>query len=85
VGRGGSVGNVRFVARQRRPWFIRCFGAAARVADAPTNKPVAVLQNRHETGHHWLGVHLVGRPYRDAIGARLELQLKDGVKSVRAA
>ena len=47
------------------------------------NEPVVVLRNRHETGHHWLGVQVVGRPYRDAVGARLELQLADGEKLVR--
>ena len=41
----------------------------------PMNEPVIVLRNRHETGHHWLGVRLVGQPYRDAAGARLELQV----------
>jgi hypothetical protein len=40
---------------------------AARAADAPTNKPVAVLRNPHETGHLSLGVRLVSRPYRDAV------------------
>jgi len=57
---------------------------AARAADAPTNKPVGVLRYRRETGHHWLSVHLVGRPYRDAVGARLESQLTDDEKLVRA-
>jgi hypothetical protein len=41
----------------------------------PVNEPVTVLRNRHDTGHHWLGVELVGRPYRDAVGARLELEV----------
>lgn len=49
----------------------------------PTNEPVAVLRNRHETGHHWLGVRAVGRPYRDAVGTRLELELPGGEKLVR--
>jgi enediyne biosynthesis protein E4 len=48
------------------------------------NEPAVVLRNRHETAHHWLGVELVGKPYRDAVGARLELQLADGEKLVRA-
>ena len=50
----------------------------------PTNEPVAVLQNRHEGGHHWLGIRAIGRPYRDAVGARLELHLTGGEKLVRA-
>jgi hypothetical protein len=49
----------------------------------PMNEEVVVLKNRHETGHHWLGVELIGRPYRDAVGARLELEV-DGQKLVRA-
>jgi hypothetical protein len=49
----------------------------------PMNEPVVVLRNRHETGHHWLGVRLVGQPYRDAVGALLELEV-GGQKLVRA-
>jgi hypothetical protein len=41
----------------------------------PMNEPATVLRNRHETGHHWLGVELIGRPYRDAVGARLTLEV----------
>jgi hypothetical protein len=43
----------------------------------PTNEPVTLLRNRHETGHHWLGVELVGKPYHDAVGARLTLEVGD--------
>jgi hypothetical protein len=49
----------------------------------PMNEPAVVLRNRHDAGHHWLGVELVGRPYRDAVGARLELEV-GGRKLVRA-
>jgi hypothetical protein len=49
----------------------------------PTNEPAVLLRNRHETGHHWLGVRLTGRPYHDAVGARLELEV-GGDKLVRA-
>lgn len=49
----------------------------------PMNEPVAVLRNCAGNGHHWLGVQLVGRPYRDAVGARLELEAA-GQKLVRA-
>ena len=50
---------------------------------SPTNEPAAVLRNRTETDHHWLGVRLAGRTYRDAVGARLELHLADGERLVR--
>jgi hypothetical protein len=43
----------------------------------PMNEPVVLLRNRHDSGHHWLGVKLVGQPYRDAVGARLELEVGD--------
>lgn len=49
----------------------------------PMNEPVVLLRNRLDTGRHWLGVQLVGRPYRDAVGARLELEFA-GQKLVRA-
>ena len=39
------------------------------------NEPVVVLQNTLENGNHWLGVGLVGNPYRDAVGARLTLEV----------
>jgi hypothetical protein len=41
----------------------------------PMNGPVVLLRNCHETGHHWLGIELVGKPYRDAVGARLTLEV----------
>ena len=41
----------------------------------PMNEPAALLRNRCDSGHHWLGIHLVGHPYRDAVGARLELEV----------
>jgi hypothetical protein len=49
----------------------------------PMNEPVVVLRNQSKTAHNWLGIKLVGRPYRDAVGARLELQVGDQ-KLVRA-
>jgi hypothetical protein len=48
----------------------------------PMNEPAVLLRNRHDSGHHWLGIELVGRPYRDAVGARLELEVS-GEKLVR--
>jgi hypothetical protein len=41
----------------------------------PMNEPVVLLRNRHDTGHHWLGVALVGKSHRDTVGARLELDV----------
>ncbi|HEV3259301.1 MAG TPA: CRTAC1 family protein, partial [Gemmataceae bacterium] len=41
------------------------------------NQPVALLQNAVDNGHHWLGVELVGKPYRDAVGAKLTLAVGD--------
>ena len=46
------------------------------------NEPVAVLQNVHRNHHHWLGVRLVGKKYRDAVGAKLVLDV-DGQKLTR--
>ena len=41
------------------------------------NEPVVVLQNTLENSNHWLGVRLVGNPYRDAVGAKLTLEVGD--------
>jgi hypothetical protein len=48
-----------------------------------SNDPVVLLKNNDTTGHHWLGIALIGRPNRDAIGAKLLLEVK-GQKLVRA-
>src|SRR5262249_20271762 len=34
-----------------------------------------LLQNTTDHPHHWLGVELVGKPYRDAVGARVTLDV----------
>jgi hypothetical protein len=34
-----------------------------------------LLQNALDNGHHWLGIELVGNPYRDAVGAKLTLEV----------
>jgi hypothetical protein len=47
------------------------------------NEPAVLLQNQLSNGHHWLGIELVGRPYRDAVGAKLTLEV-GGQKLVRA-
>jgi hypothetical protein len=39
------------------------------------NEPVIVLQNTFNNENHWLGIHLVGNPYRDAVGAKLILEV----------
>jgi hypothetical protein len=47
------------------------------------NEPVVLLQGTLDDGHHWLGIELVGKPYRDAVGAKLTLEV-GGQKLVRA-
>ena len=95
---GQQPHDVRFenVTTQAGPFFqTRHLGRGAAFGDldnrgridivlTPTNEPVTVLRNRHETTHRWLGVQVIGKPYRDAVGARLELQLVGGEKLVRA-
>jgi hypothetical protein len=39
------------------------------------NEPIVLLQNTLENDHHWLGIELVGKPYRDAVGAKLTLKV----------
>ncbi len=39
------------------------------------NEPAVVLRNTVDNGNHWLGIELQGRPYRDAVGARLTLEV----------
>jgi enediyne biosynthesis protein E4 len=46
------------------------------------NEPVAVLQNVDKNKHHWLGVNLLGKPYRDAVGAKVVLEV-NGQKLTR--
>jgi hypothetical protein len=38
------------------------------------NSPVVLLRNEARSGHHWLGVELVGRDHRDVVGAKLVLE-----------
>jgi hypothetical protein len=86
---GAKPFEVRFadVSAQAGPFFqARYLGRGAAFGDldndgrtdivlTPSNETVTLLRNRHETGHHWLGLRLVGRPYRDAVGARLTLEV----------
>jgi hypothetical protein len=39
------------------------------------NEPAALLQSTLDNGNHWLGIELVGNPYRDAVGAVLNLEV----------
>jgi hypothetical protein len=41
------------------------------------NEPVVILQNTLDNGNHWLGIELIGKPYRDAVGAVLTLEVGD--------
>ena len=47
------------------------------------NEPVVVLRNQIDNGNHWLGIRLVGQRHRDAVGAKLTLEV-GGHKLVRA-
>src|SRR5207245_561729 len=46
------------------------------------NEPVVLLWNTGVPNRHWLGVEVVGRQYRDAVGAVLTLEV-EGRKLVR--
>jgi hypothetical protein len=39
------------------------------------NEPVTLLRNEAETGHHWLGVELLGKNQRCTVGARLTVEV----------
>jgi hypothetical protein len=39
------------------------------------NAPVVLLRNESPSGHHWLGVELVGKEHADVVGARLILEV----------
>ncbi len=53
-------------------------------ATTDLKEPLALLENRSETKHHWLQLQLVGRTCeRDAIGAVLALHLEGGRKITR--
>src|SRR5262245_11469308 len=69
VGRGVAVGDLDNDGRPD-------------VVVSHTNEPVALLRNCAEHGRHWLGVALIGKPGRDAVGAVLTLDV-GGRKLVR--
>jgi hypothetical protein len=41
------------------------------------NEPVAILRNELDNGAHWLGIGLIGKPNRDAVGAKVTLEVGD--------
>ena len=47
--------------------------------------PARLLVNQIGTGHHWLGLRLVGASGRDMVGARAEVMLSDGPTRFRRA
>ena len=39
------------------------------------NEPVVLLQNTTDNTNHWLGIEAIGKPYRDAVGAKFTLEV----------
>jgi hypothetical protein len=88
---GEQPALVRFenVSGQAGPYFQgKWLGRGAALGDlendgrtdlvvSHVNEPIALLQNRLENGHHWIGIELVGRPNGDAIGAKATLRVGD--------
>jgi hypothetical protein len=89
--------DVRFeeVSRKAGPFFqVEHIGRGAAFGDLDNdgktdivishlNEPVVLLQNVLDNGNHWLGIELIGKRYRDAVGAKLTLEA-GGQKLVRA-
>ncbi len=40
-----------------------------------SEEPVVIIRNVVDNAHHWLGIELVGKPNRDAVGAKLTLEV----------
>ncbi len=71
-GRGGPFFRGKYLGRGLAVGDLDNDGRPDVVLN-PMNGAAVLLRNVHEAGHHWLGAELVGRPYRDAVGARLTL------------
>jgi hypothetical protein len=83
-----NEGNGRFedITRRGGPYFGKSHigrGLAAGDLDndgrpdlviSHLNAPAVLLRNEAPSGHHWLGVELVGRENRDVVGAKLVLE-----------
>jgi hypothetical protein len=94
---GDNPARVRFenVTGKAGPYFQnRFYGRGAAFGDLDNdgridivvshlNEPVVLLQNTVDNDNHWLGIDLVGKAYRDAVGAQLTLEVGDQ-KLVRA-
>jgi hypothetical protein len=94
--RGMKPFEVRFdeVSREAGPFFqIPHMGRGLVIGDLDNdgkpdivfsnlNEPVVVLRNVLGNGHHWLGIELVGKRNRYAVGAELTLEV-NGRKLVR--
>jgi hypothetical protein len=88
---GNKPWQVRFqdVSAEAGPFFqTKHMGRGAAFGDldntgrtdivvSHVNEPVVVLQNTLVNGNHWLGIQLVGNRYRDAVGAKLTLEVGD--------
>jgi hypothetical protein len=86
---GDKPWQVRFqdISAEAGPFFqTKHMGRGAALGDldndgrtdiviSHVNEPAVVLQNTCDNGNHWLGIHLVGNPYRDAVGAKLILEV----------
>jgi hypothetical protein len=94
---GQRPADVRFldVSAEAGPYFRgKHRGRAAAFGDLDNDgatdvvlnncqEPVVLLRNTYPSAGHWLGVKLVGKPDRDAVGALLTLEV-GGRKLVRA-
>jgi hypothetical protein len=88
---GDKPFEVRFenVSAKAGPFFqTRHMGRGAAFGDldndgktdiviSHVNEPVVILQNTLDNGNHWLGIELIGKPYRDAVGAVLTLEVEE--------